>query len=74
MEEIKKRVLDKLVLMEEGTCEWDTTVALCNGETNRDKQATILASAIWQKEEAKRKLAMFAPSAKDLANIFGVTK
>jgi len=39
MEEVRNQVLEKLQTITEGTSEWKSAVALCGGETDREKQA-----------------------------------
>jgi len=48
----------------------DSVVALCDGETNRIKQAQIIAASIWEKELAARKLAVFAPNKSVLHDMY----
>jgi hypothetical protein len=67
MEEIRNKVLEglkKMVVPDEIA----STVALCGGETDIEKQATIIATHIWEKEEAKRTLVKFAITEEELAN------
>jgi hypothetical protein len=69
-DEIRLHVLAKLVNVKESSCEWDSVVALCNGETDRYKQADIIASSIWERELAARKLAVFSPPKTVLHGIY----
>jgi len=67
---IRLHVMAKLADVKESTCEWDSCVALCGGETDRFKQADIIAASIWEKELAARKLAVFAPNKEVLHTLY----
>ena len=72
LEEVWESVFLKMCKIEESSPAFDSAVALCGGETDRLKMATIIAKSVWEKEEATRKLAQFAPSKEELAKIVKV--
>lgn len=72
-DQIKKQILKKIVTIKESSPEWDSLVALCEGERDRFKQCEIITDAIWEKELAKKKLAMFAPPKGSLDAIYNTS-